>query len=279
MSRVRGVIAAMAVSLMWLATTSSAHAGVALYTSADVPKFVNDGGNVPSTLTVPPGRTAIQSIEVTNYGYSWPASGQELSAQLLAPDGSSMNLFEIGCFSSPDDASFTLTDSAPAALPEKHGCDGLNLVGTSFRPVDPKNRTLGFFAGRAASGTWTLRSIDNSGGFTNQGNLQRWALRITPVPPTLRVSAPNLAKLGGGLTVKATANANGVVVTGRGAKPGTTGLSAGKATDVPFRVSKKVKQKIKRKGKARVNVSLAFADETGGTATQTVSVTVKGSAK
>jgi len=279
MRHLKGVIAAIVAAVAVLATASSAFAGVAVYTSTDVPKFVNDGGNVPSTLTVPPGRTAIHLIEVTNYGYGWSASGQELSAQLFAPDGSSMNLFEIGCFSWPDDASITLTDSAAAALPEKHGCDGLNLVGTSFRPVNSQGRKLSFFAGKAASGPWALRSIDASNGFTNQGDLDRWALRITHFPPTLKASAPSSVKLGGGLTLKATANANGAVVTGGGAKPETTRLVAGKATDVPYRPTKKVKRKIKKKGKARVNIALAFTDETGGTETQTVSVTIKDSAK
>jgi hypothetical protein len=274
MPRLRGVIAAVTAAAC-LATASAAQAGVALYTSADVPKFVNDGGDVPSTLTVPPGRTAIQSIEVTNYGYSWAASGQELSAQLFAPDGGSMNLFQIGCFASPDDASFTLTDSAATPLPEKHGCDGLNLVGTSFRPVDPEGRGLSFFNGRPASGTWTLRSIDSSAGFTNQGNLERWALRITHVPPVLNVSSPQVAKLKAGLAVTATADANGTVAIGGDAQPAATRLLAGSATTIPYRVTKRVKKRLRKKGKARVSISLAFTDETGGTATRSVGLKIK----
>jgi hypothetical protein len=278
MLHLKGVIAAVAAAFACLAAASSAFAGVAVYTSADVPKFVADGADVPSTLTVPPGRTAIQSIDVTNYGYSWFASGQELSAQLFAPDGTSMNLFEIGCFSSPDNASFTLTDSAATPLPEKNGCDDVNLVGSSFRPVDSQNRKLSLFAGRTASGTWTLHSIDNSAVFTNQGSLERWALRITHVPPVLKASAPKASKLGA-LTLTATANANGTILTGGGAKPDKTALVADKAKAISYRVTKKVKQKIKKKGKARVNVSLAFTDETGGTDARNVSVTIKGSAK
>ena len=49
-----------------------------------------------------------------------------------------MFLFEIGCFDSPANASFTLTDSAPLFLPEKNGCDDINLVGTSFSPSTPR---------------------------------------------------------------------------------------------------------------------------------------------
>jgi hypothetical protein len=277
MSHLKGMLA-MTMAAACLVGASSAYAGVAVYTSTDVPKFVPDGGNIPSTLTVPPGRTAIQSIDVTNYGYTWGASGQELSAQLFAPDGSEMNLFEIGCFSWPDDASITLTDSAAADLPEKHGCDGLNLVGTSFRPVNAQQRKLSFFAGKAASGTWTLRSIDASNGFTNQGNLVRWALRITHVPPVLKASAPKSAKLGK-LDLTVNVNANGTIATGGGAKPGTTALVADKPKTISLQVTKKVKKKIKAKGKARVNVSLTFTDETGGTDTGSVSVTIKGSAK
>ncbi len=53
MRHLKGVIAAIVAAVAVLATASSAFAGVAVYTSTDVPKFVNDGGNVPSTLTVP----------------------------------------------------------------------------------------------------------------------------------------------------------------------------------------------------------------------------------
>jgi hypothetical protein len=274
MLRLKGVIAAMAAAVACLATASSAFAGVAVYTSTDVPHFIPDGGDISSTLAVPPGRTAIQSIDVTNYGYSWNASGQELSAQLFAPDGTSMNLFKIGCFSSPDNASFTLTDSAATPLPEKNGCDDVSLIGTSFRPVDPQNRKLSLFAGRSASGTWTLHSIDNSASFTNQGTLERWALRITHVPPVLKASAPKASKLGA-LTLTATANANGTIVTGGGAKPEKTALVADKPKAISYRVTKKLKKKIKKKGKARANISLSFTDETGGSDTQSVSVTVK----
>jgi hypothetical protein len=186
-----------------------------------------------------------------------------------------MNLFEIGCFSSPDDASLTLTDSAAAPLPEKHGCDGLNLVGSSFKPVDPQGRGLSFFSGRPASGTWILRSIDSSSGFTNQGDLQRWALRIGHVAPALKASGPRSAKLRAGLTLTATTNADGTIVTGGNAQPGTTRLVAGRATAIPYRVTKKAKTRIKKKGKARVSISLAFTDETGGQAAQVVSLTIK----
>lgn len=273
--RLKGIVATVATAAAFLAIAGTAYAGVAVYTSTDVPKFVANGGDVPSTLTVPAGRTAIQSIEVTNYGYSWPASGQELSAHLFAPDGSSMTLFEVGCFDSPQNASFTLTDSAATALPEKHGCDGLNLVGTSFRPVNAEQRKFSFFAGKPASGTWTLRSIDNDGGFTNQGNLERWALRITHFDPVLKASAPATGKASKELTVTVNANANGTVVTGGGAKQSKSSLIAGKSTAVHFRVTKKIRNKARKKGKARANVTLTFTDETGGQDTETVSLKIK----
>jgi hypothetical protein len=278
MSQMKGVVATIAVAAACLVGAGSAYAGTAVYTSTDVPKFVANGADIPSTLTVPPGRTAIQSIEVTNYGYTWGASGQELSAQLFAPDGSEMNLFEIGCFAWPDGSSITLTDSATTPLPTKHGCDGLDLVGTSFRPVNSQQRKFSFFAGKPASGTWTLRSIDADNGFTNQGSLLRWALRITHFPPVLKVSAPQSSKLGA-LTLTAEANADGTVVIGGGALPDKSALVANKPRDLAFLVSKKVKRKIKKKGKARVSVSLSFTDETGGTASENATVTVKRSRK
>jgi hypothetical protein len=273
--RLKGIVATVAVWAAYLATASSAFAGVAVYTSTDVPKSVGVSADIPSTLTIPPGRTAIQSIEVTNFGYSWPASGQDLSAELFGPDSSSIGLFEVGCFDSPDNASFTLTDSAAQPLPEKNGCDGINLVGTSFRPVNAEQRKFSFFAGKASSGTWTLRSVDNGSPFHNQGALERWALRITHVPPVLKASAPKTGKLGKQLALTATANADGTVAIGGGAKPDKTALTADKSKAVPFRVTKKIRKKIQKKGKARVNVGLTFTDETGGVDTQTVTLKVK----
>jgi hypothetical protein len=259
-----------------LAAAPSAEAGVVTYTSADVPKNIFHSGNVPSTLTVPPGRTAIQSIDVTNYGYNWPASGQELSAQLFSPDGASMFLFEIGCFDSPANASFTLTDAAPSPLPEKNGCDNINLVGTSFRPVDPQGRQLSFFNGRTPSGTWTLRSIDNGVSFLNQGSLRRWSLRITHAPPTFTASGPGAANVGAPIVLTAFSNATGAVTVGGDANPATTNMTAGISTAIPFTPTAAVLNQIKKTGTAQATVNLGFADQTGGTASSSVAVTLKG---
>jgi hypothetical protein len=275
----RRVIAILATVGAFAAAAPCAIAGVATYTSTDVPKHVFDDtgpDGIPSTLAVPGGRTAIQSIEVTNFGYGWPASGQELSAQLLAPDGTSMFLFEVGCFDSPSNASFTITDSATAlADGEDVHCTNDFLLGGSLRPDDPQAKKLSIFNGRSPSGVWTLRSIDNGVLFTNQGDLNRWALRINHAPPTLTATAPKRRKLSGKLAVTATSNADGNVSLGGSVKQATQGLDAGQPASIPFKVKKKVRAKIEKKGKAQVKVDLAFTDETGGTATSSVTVVVK----
>ena len=50
---------------------------------------------------------------------------------------------------------------------------------------------------------------------------------------------------------------------------------AGKATEVHYRLTKKIRNKVRRKGKLRAGVTLRFTDETGDAATQGVTVTIK----
>lgn len=264
-----------------LLAAPSAQAGVATYTSTDVPDFVPNGGSTDSTVAVPGGRTAIQAAEVTGIGYSWAASGQELSAQLVAPDGTTLTLWEVGCADYPAAASFTITDNATQIPPfgQLPNCDSDPLFGGSFLPDDPQNRRLSIFAGKAPVGTWRLRSNDNGVMFANQGTLLRWALRVTHAAPTLTAAGPGTANVRAALALTATADADGTVTIGGDANPGTANISAGIATQVPFTPSKPILNKVKKKGKAQATVSLGFTDQTGGTATSSVSVTLKGKKK
>jgi hypothetical protein len=161
----------------------AAQAQTVTYGSTAILPVPDDTGpaGVTSTIVVPPGTGAVQLLEVTNFRVQWGASAQELSTQLIAPDGTFMNLFEVGCgsgFDAPDIWAFS-DGASQTAFNDKFDpkCD---LPGGTFRPVDlPENRKLSIFSGKQASGNWTLRAVDNGVTFNNQGTILSWAVRIT----------------------------------------------------------------------------------------------------
>jgi hypothetical protein len=252
---------------------AGASAGVATYNSTGLLHVSDDTGpaGVTSKITVPPGRTPVQSVEVTNFTVFWPASAQELSARIEGTDGTPVKLFDEGCFKYDDGDVWGFSDAAAQLTWNDKDDPKCDLGGGTFRPVDK----LSAFAGKQASGTWTLRAVDSGVTFTNQGNIQTWALRVVHAPPTLKTSAPKKGKVGKKLELTAESNADGTVATGGGAKSGTTKLTAGTPTRVFYKPTKKVLKKVEKKGKARVTVSLDFTDQTGGTAKSSVRVTLK----
>jgi hypothetical protein len=262
-----------------LALAPSALAGTATYNST-APMHVFDDSVSTSTVTVPPGRTAVQSVEVTNFRVDWPASGQEMSTQLVGPDGNSLFLFTEGCFTYDEQDVWVFSDSGAQTAPNDKDDPKCDLPGGTFRPTDvfPTFKKLAIFAGTPASGTWTLRATDNGVAFTNQGTIESWAVRIVHAPPTLAATAPAAGKVAS-LAINATSDANGTVTTGGGAVPATVPLTANAPRQIAFTPTRAVRKKLKKKGKARANVTLAFTDETGGTASATVAFTVKGKKK
>jgi hypothetical protein len=258
-----------------LVAAPSALAGTATYNSTG-PLHVSDSSTSSSKITVPPGRTRIQSVEVTNFRVFWPASGQEMSTEIVGPDGTLMNLFEVGCFLYDPADIWTFSDGAALSAPNAKNDPKCNLGGGAFRPVDlPENRKLSIFSGKDAAGTWTLRATDSGVQFTNQGDIQTWALTVVHAPPTMNASAPRSSKLGKSLAATVLTDANGSLVTGGAAEQSATPVKAGAVTNVPIKVTKKIRKKVAKKGKATVSIDLAFTDETGGTANKSVSVKLK----
>jgi hypothetical protein len=278
----RAGLAAIAAVAACLALAPSALAGTAIYNSTGPLHVSDDNGpdGDTSTITVPPGRTAVQSVEVTNFRVFWPASAQEMSTQLVGPDGSSLFLFTTGCFSYDDADIWVFSDSGAQTAPNSKNDPKCDLPGGTFRPTDifPTFKKLSIFSGKPATGTWTLRAIDNGAQFTNQGTIESWAVRIAHAPPTLTATAPASGKAAS-IAISATSNANGSVTTGGGAVPTTMPLAANVPKQIAFSPTKAIRKRVKKKGKARASVTLAFTDETGGTASTVVSFTVKGKKK
>jgi hypothetical protein len=252
-----------------LAAAPGASAGVATYNSTAPVHVTNDNepNGVTSKITVPAGRTAVQSVELTNFTVFWAASAQEMSARVEGTDGTPVQLFNEGCFSYETADVWAFSDTAPIATWNDKNDPKCDLPGGALRPLGK----LSAFAGKQATGTWTLRAIDSANeGFNNQGSIQTWALRITHAPPTLAAGPPKSADLDKKLKVLVTADADGTAAAGAA----KSNLKAGQQAAIPFKVSKKLRKRIEDKGKSRVKVKVAFTDETGGTANATVPVKV-----
>jgi Proprotein convertase P-domain len=265
--KITGILGATLV--LALAAAPGASAGVATYNST-APLHVGDD-NAPnganSIITVPPGRTAVQSVEIVNFRVDWGASAQEMRADLFGPDGTTMNLFTEGCFDYEPKDVWGFSDASPTLTWNDKDDARCDLPGGTLRPLGQ----LSVFSGKASAGAWRLRAIDNGVQFTNQGDIDSWAVRITHAPPVLTAVAPKSADIDGKLKVFATANANG----GAAAGAGTVNLNAGQQVAVPFKISKKTRKKVAKKGKAQVKVNVSFTDDTGGTANAVVPVKVK----
>ncbi len=167
----------------------AAQAQIVTYNSTGPPVFVSEGNGPDgdtSPITVPPGMPSVQTLEVTNLRIDWPASAQELSVEVISPDGQSVFLFEEGCFSYQPEDAWAYSDSAAQVGPNSKNDIKCDLPGGTFRPANtfPFVKKLSAFSGTPASGIWTLRAIDSGAVFINQGEIVSWALRIDhgPVP-------------------------------------------------------------------------------------------------
>jgi hypothetical protein len=265
-------LAALAVSTAaFAAFASSAFAGVVDYPSTatfSIPDATDNGG-LPSQVFVPPGRTAVQKVELVNVKPSYPG-GAGTGFELLLGSPSTPNrvsLMTSGCSTIPNTTSFGLSDSATISA---NGASCADLLNGPLKPIT----ALSTFIGQPSGGVWTAGVRDlfiPAGG----GNWNGWTLRLTHAAPTIAGTAVK-QKLAKTLLLSVTPNANGNVTVGGDAVPGTAvAVTANKAATIPFTVTSKVKKKIKKKKKGTANVTVTLADETNGTATATIPVKLK----
>jgi hypothetical protein len=266
--KITGILGMVFAAVLFAAPHASA--GVATYNSTGSVFVTNNNApnGVTSKITVPAGRTSVQSVELTNFTVFWAASAQEMSARVEGPDGTPVQLFNEGCFSYQAADVWAFSDAAPITTWNDKNDPKCDLPGGSLRPLGK----LSLFSGKGATGTWTLRAIDSfTEGFANQGTIQTWALRITHAAPKLIASPPKSADLDKKLRVLVTADADGSASAGAA----KANLKAGQQVAVPFKVNKKTRKKVAKKGKAQVKVKVSFTDVTGGTAKSGVSVRLK----
>lgn len=247
-----------------LAMAGSAFAGVADYTntsSFSVPNNTGQAG-IPQPVTVPPGRTAVQSVELTNVMPSYGGGGgTDLSLRLTGPNGTSVDVIGAGCNIYPNTSAFTISDSAALAISNPAFCTALqaNPTTVSGRPAQP----LSTFNGIPSAGVWALTVIDAGANNLINGSFKGWTLHLNHANPTLKAD-PAPFKIKKKFAISALCNASCTVTTGGAAGATTTKLVANSVGTI---IAPALKNAQKR-GKGVV--TLTATDETGGTATTTV---------
>jgi subtilisin-like proprotein convertase family protein len=259
--------AAVAALAALLTAAGSAFAGVANYPSTatfGVPNNTGQAG-VPSQVFVPPGRTAVQSLELTKVMPSFGGGGGgDLQLRLKSPSGTEINVLSNGCTTYPNTSAFTITDSAALSVDSPAFCTALTASPTtaSGKPTQP----LSAFNGATSGGTWTVTVVD-VGVSPTLGSWNGWTLSINHANPKVQAAkAPFKAK--GKFALSATCDADCTVTTGGAAKPSSAKL----AQNAPGVIVASPTKKAKKKGKG--SVTLTATDQTGGTATTTIKLKV-----
>jgi subtilisin-like proprotein convertase family protein len=260
------IAAAVAVTAL-LASTGSAFAGTANYQSTGTFGVPNNTGQagVPSQVFVPPGRTAVQSVQLTKVMPSFGGGGgQDLQLRLKSPSGTEIHVLNIGCTTYPNTSAFTISDTATLSVDTPAFCTALTgaPTTTSGKPSEP----LSTFNGQPSAGVWTVTVVD-VGISPMLGSWNGWTLQINHANPTV-TAAKAPFKIKGKIALTATCDADCTVTTGGAAKATTTKL----AQNAPGVIVASPTKKAKKKGKG--SVTLTATDTTGGTATTTTTAKV-----
>lgn len=271
--RIAAVASLTALGALGLA--SSAGAGVAEYSTTSTFGVPNNTGQsgLPSETFVPPGRTAVQKVELVAKPSYGGGGGADLQTRLRSPSGTVVSLFANACAVWPNTSAFTISDDATTLITNAAFCTG--LIANPTTAIGKPTQPLSAFIGQASAGAWTVVVVDDGGNNATNGSWNGWTLRLTHAAPTLTGTATKQT-LGKTQLLSVNPNADGKVTLGGSAASGpAVTVSANAATTVPFTVTKKVKKKVKKKGKATANVTVTLNDETNGTATATVPVKLK----
>src|SRR4249919_1489363 len=124
----RLLLATAAAVTALLGISASAFAGTANYTSTatfGVPNNTGQAG-VPSQVFVPPGRTPVQSLELTKVMPSFGGGGgQDLQLRLKSPNGPDIHILNLGCTTYPNTSAFTISDTATLSVDTPAFCTAL----------------------------------------------------------------------------------------------------------------------------------------------------------
>jgi hypothetical protein len=271
-SRKLVLVSALALAAFGIAGTASA-ATVTYTNNANISVPNNSGvGGIPDTVTVPVGRTPVQSVEVSNAQPIWPSNGTDFEMWLDDPSGNRLFLMTIGCPAMPGGTHFAVRDSAAVFADDTITFCNNQLNGGEGKPNDPDSKTFAStFNGKKSSGTWTL-FVRDAGILSGGGNFIGWSLKITHAPLVITASA-NKQKLKKSLLISASCNANCSLSTSGDAAASSTSLVQDQSQQLKVKLTKKARKRLAKKGKA--SIALSADDGYGDNASSTVKVKLK----
>jgi subtilisin-like proprotein convertase family protein len=260
---IAGTVTAGALALF----AGTAMAGTASYPSTGTFGVPNNTGQagVPSQVFVPPGRTAVQTLQLTQVKPSFGGGGGgDLQLRLKSPSGTEISVLSNGCTTYPNTSAFNISDSATLSVDSAGFCTALTgaPTTTSGKPTQP----LSTFSGTPSAGTWTVTVVD-VGVSATLGSWNGWTLQVNHADPTVKAAAAGF-KVKKKFALAATCDADCTVTTGGAAKASTTKLGQNIAGVIVASPTKKAK----KKGKGVV--TLTATDQTGGTATTSIKLKV-----
>ena len=262
---------ALALALLGIAGTASA--ATVSYTNHMTINVPNNSGisGLPDPVTVPAGRTPVQSVEVSNAQPIWSSGGTDFEMWLTDPSNTRLDLMTIGCPTMNPGTHFAVRDGAAIFADDTIAFCNNQLNGGQGKPNDPGGGTFASsYNGKKSSGTWTLFVRD--AGITGAGGVfNDWTLTITHAPFVLTATA-NKQKLKKSLLVDASCNANCSLSTGGDAALASFSLLQNQSQQLAVPLTKKARKRLAKKGKAMIAVT---ADDGYGDPPASTTVTVK----
>jgi hypothetical protein len=251
----------------------TADAATVTYTSSDPPQSVAEGGQAASSVTVPQGRTDAADIDVVGIQLLAASNSADQQLTLINPYGFQRLIVNLGCTSYPAGTNFNLDQDAAG---NPFGGAGTCPPGTgTYKPsTSPQSGTpLADIGISPSSGRWGLNYHDTNVSGSG-GTLNGWGLRITHEPLGCILRSENdEQQLKKPLLISAVCNAYYSLITGGDAKRVTLTVSDSHAHLVSAPLTKKARKRLRKKGKAKV--ALTVDDGYGDVISQTLKVKLK----
>jgi hypothetical protein len=269
MSRItRALFLAGGLALAVFGIADTASAATQSYTNHASITVPNNSGiaGIPDPVTVPAGRTPVQSVEVSNAQPIWSSGGTDFEMWLIDPSGSRLDLMTIGCPVMNPGTHFAVRDSAAIPADDTIAFCNNQLNGGEGKPNDPGGGTFASkYNGKPTAGTWTL-FLRDAGVIAGGGVFNDWTLTIVHAPFVLTDSA-NKQKLKKSLLINASCNANCSLSTSGDAKATTFSLAQNQSQQLRVPLTKKARKRLAEKGKAKIGLSAAdgYGDLTSAT--------------
>ena len=133
---------ALALALLGIAgTASAATVSYTNHASINVPNNSGIAG-IPDTVTVPAGRTPVQSVEVSNAQPIWSSGGTDFEMWLTDPSNTRLDLMTIGCPTMNPGTHFAVRDGAAVFADDTIAFCNNQLNGGEGKPNDPSGGTF-----------------------------------------------------------------------------------------------------------------------------------------